>query len=169
MPEPAAHGRPIAVVDIDGVLADVRHRLHHLERKPKDWDAFFAAAVADPAHEEGLAVARRLAEDHEIVFLTGRPERLRRATVAWLARHGLDGHELRMRPNGERRPAAQVKLRVLQELRRRGTVAVVVDDDVDVLAHVHAAGFPTFHADWEKRAGDEQQALHDAQDVEGRT
>ena len=38
-------GRPLAIVDIDGVVADVRHRLHHLDRRPKNWSAFFAAAV----------------------------------------------------------------------------------------------------------------------------
>jgi hypothetical protein len=26
--------RPLAVVDIDGVLADVRHRLHHVKNRP---------------------------------------------------------------------------------------------------------------------------------------
>jgi hypothetical protein len=36
--------RPLAVFDLDGVLADVRHRLHFLDRRPKDWDGFFAAA-----------------------------------------------------------------------------------------------------------------------------
>ncbi len=76
--------RPIAVLDIDGVLADVRHRLHHLERRPKDWAAFFAAAPRDPLLPEGAAVAAQLAPDHDVVYLTGRPERCRRDTLAWL-------------------------------------------------------------------------------------
>ncbi len=38
----------VAVFDIDGVLADVRHRLHHVAARPKDWDAFFGAAPQDP-------------------------------------------------------------------------------------------------------------------------
>lgn len=33
--------KPLAVFDIDGVLADVRHRLPHVQGRPKDWDAFF--------------------------------------------------------------------------------------------------------------------------------
>ena len=37
--------RPLAIVDLDGVVADVRHRLHHLEGRRKDWGRFFAAAV----------------------------------------------------------------------------------------------------------------------------
>ena len=59
--------RPIAVVDLDGVVADVRHRLHFVQSRPKDWYRFFAAARTDPAHPEGLAVVARLADDHEIV------------------------------------------------------------------------------------------------------
>ena len=37
--------RPLAVVDIDGVVADVRHRLHYIEGKPRQWDRFFSAAT----------------------------------------------------------------------------------------------------------------------------
>lgn len=162
--------RPLAVIDIDGVVADVRHRLHHLERHPKDWTAFFAAAAADPSHEEGLAVVARLVEeDHEVVFLTGRPERLRSATVAWLQRHGLGGHRLVMRPPDDRRPAAVVKVELLEALREGRPVAVVVDDDRRVLAAMAQAGHPTFHADWERRDAAEQQILLEAQEAEGRT
>ena len=37
----------IAVFDVDGVLADVRHRLHFVERRPKDWPGFFGAMADD--------------------------------------------------------------------------------------------------------------------------
>ena len=43
----------IAVFDIDGVLADARHREHHVSGRPKDWDAFFAAVGDDPVVEAG--------------------------------------------------------------------------------------------------------------------
>lgn len=161
--------RPLAVVDIDGVVADVRHRLRYVERNPKDWDAFFAAAEHDQPHPEGVAVVQRLAQDHDVVFLTGRPERLRAGTRAWLRRHGLDGHRLMMRPEGDRRPAAQVKVRILTGLARERQVAIVVDDDPVVIATVKDAGFATFHADWEARSTDADQALLDAQEAEGRT
>jgi len=65
--------RAIAIVDIDGVVADVRHRLHHITGRPKDWDAFFAEAHADPPHGEGLRIVHTLAADHEVVYVTGRP------------------------------------------------------------------------------------------------
>lgn len=160
---------PLAIVDIDGVVADVRHRLRHVQGRPKDWDAFFAAAPHDPPHAEGIQLVRELAADHEVVFLTGRPSRLRGDTEAWLDRHGLGGHRVVMRPDGERRPAAQVKLRLLSELARGRDVDVVVDDDPVVLAALEDAGFRTIHADWEGRSPEGQAALLTAQEVEGRT
>lgn len=168
--DPTAPGeRPLAVVDIDGVVADVRHRLVHVRRRPKDWDAFFAAAEHDPPHDEGVALVRHLAREHEVVFLTGRPARLRDDTVAWLRRHGLDGHRLVMRPEGDRRPAALVKRSLLDDLARGREVAVVVDDDPVVVGTMAEAGYPTLHADWESRSGDEERALRTAQEVEGTT
>lgn len=156
---------PLAIVDIDGVVADVRHRLHHLEGRRKDWDAFFAAAAHDEPLEEGLAVVSRLAQDHEVVFLTGRPERCRADTERWLDANGLGRHRLVMRPEGTRRPAAQLKVALLARLATGRQVGVVVDDDPLVAAAMEAAGHPTFLAAWVERT----PTLHRAQEVEGRS
>jgi hypothetical protein len=163
--ETRSDARPIAVLDIDGVLADVRHRLHHLERQPKNWAAFFAAAQQDPLLVEGAAVAATLEQDHEVVYLTGRPERCRADTVAWLERHGLPAGELLMRGDDDRRPARQTKLGHLRRLAGRGTVAVLVDDDPEVVKAATSAGFATLLAEWVPR-GD---VLSRAQGDAGRT
>ena len=82
--------RGIVVFDVDGVIADVRHRLHHVERKPKNWPAFFAAMDDDGPLPEGVAMAQRYADEgHRIAYLTGRNERYRELTLAWMRRHGL--------------------------------------------------------------------------------
>ena len=161
--------RPLAVVDIDGVVADVRHRLRHIERRPKDWGAFFAAAVDDPPHLEGVNLVHRLAKDHEVVFLTGRPSRLRADTAAWLEQHGLGGHRLVMRPEGDRRPAALVKLRQLRDAAGPRPIGVVVDDDPVVVAAMKDAGYLVLHADWETRSDEDETTLIAAQEVEGET
>jgi HAD superfamily, subfamily IIIB (Acid phosphatase) len=140
---------PLAVVDIDGVLADVRHRLHHVTGGRRDWDRFFAAAGDDPAHPEGLAVVATLAADHDVVFVTGRPARLRAVTEGWLVDHGLAGHELLMRADDDRRSAARFKLQAIEALRRDRSVDIVVDDDADVLVAVAALGIATYLATWE--------------------
>jgi hypothetical protein len=143
--------RPVAVLDIDGVLADVRHRLRYVERSPKDWDAFFSGIPADPPLEVGLALAAQLSADHDIAYLTGRPERTRTTTSAWLVRHGLPPGELLMRRDTDRRPARVAKVELLRQISAGATVAVVVDDDPAVCAAVRAAGWPVLAADWSPR------------------
>lgn len=162
---PPEQARPLAVIDIDGVLADVGHRLHHLERRPKDWDGFFAAARSDPGHAQGLALASELAEHHDVVLLTGRPERCRIDTDAWLAEHNVVHDLLVMRPSGNRRPAAEVKVALLEILARDRRVAILVDDDPAVTAAAASAGYPVRLAEWGRR----DESLRRAQGAEGRT
>ena len=163
----------IAVVDLDGVLADVRHRLHHLERHPKDWAAFFARAESDPPLAEGFAVARELAERHQVVYLSGRPERCRAATERWLTRHDAPAGKLILRRDGDRRPARRTKLGELSRLANRHDVVVLVDDDPAVCAAAREAGFPVFEATWGRDDGAGNQVrtrtLFDAQENDGRT
>ena len=167
--EEEAGDRPLAVVDIDGVVADTRHRLHHIRGRRRDWDAFFDAASDDPPHAEGLRLVALLRHEHDVVFIPGRPERCRADTEAWLDAHGIGGHPVHMRREGDRRPAARIKVDVLRRLDAERRVALVVDDDPDVLAAVAAAGFATAVADWEQRALDDEDALRAAQEGEGRT
>jgi hypothetical protein len=157
----------LAVFDIDGVVADVRHRLHHL-RRPGRWSQFFHAAGEDPLLAEGAALVADLAREHDIVWLTGRPDWLRDTTAAWLAEHGLPGTELHMRPDGDYRPARIFKLGVLRRLGPRG-LAAFVDDDREVIDAALAAGYPAALADWVPREDPYSDALHEAQERYGRT
>lgn len=173
----------VAVFDIDGVLADVRHRLHHVASRPKDWDAFFGAAPDDPALGEGLsAVATAARAGHVVVYLTGRPERCRAATLDWLAAQGLPAGELYMREDSDRRPARITKVATLRRLSRRYRIDAFVDDDAAVVEAVRAAGFPVLHALWMSSATEgaddapdlpgapsAQEVLFEVQETEGRT
>ncbi|MEV7525297.1 hypothetical protein [Streptomyces sp. NPDC091371] len=157
--------RQLAVFDIDNTLADTGHRQHFLERRPRDWSGFFAAAPADPPLGRGVALAVESAEDCEVVYLTGRPERCRADTLDWLARHGLPEGRLWMRGNQDRRPARTAKLEVLGRLARGREVRMLVDDDELVCQAARAAGFRVVLADWAADAPE----LKSAQEVEGRT
>jgi hypothetical protein len=157
--------RAIAVIDVDGVLADVRHRLKHLERRPKDWQAFFRAAPEDPPLTVGIDAARRLAEVYDVVYLSGRPESCRADTVAWFERHGLPAGELLLRPGRDFRPSKDYKVEVLRTLTDRAPVAVLVDDDAAVVEAARKAGFDVLPATWMGAA----PTLHRAQEEEGRT
>ena len=151
--------------DLDGTLADVRHRLHHVAHRPKNWDAFFAAAPDDPPLDTGVALARESARECEVVYVTGRPERCRADTLAWLRRHDLPDGRLTMRRSGDRRPARVAKLELLRRLARDRVVAVVVDDDDQVCDAYERAGFRVLRVTW----ADPPPALQQAQEQEGRT
>lgn len=133
----------IAVVDIDGVLADAGHRQHHVDRAPKDWDAFFAAVGDDAPIDAGLAMLEELSTHHEVVLLSGRPERTRQDTEAWLVRQGVGVERLVLRPDTDRRTAAIFKADAIRAIGAPADVAVVVDDDESVVETLTRMGYST--------------------------
>ncbi|WP_338674235.1 hypothetical protein V1460_15100 [Streptomyces sp. SCSIO 30461] len=157
--------RPLAVFDLDGTLAETGHRQHFLERRPRDWDGFFAAAPEDAPLAEGLRMIAEDAADCEIVYLTGRPERCRTATVEWLERHGLPSGRIFMRRNHDRRPARTTKLEILGRLGRNRAIRMLVDDDELVCDAARRAGFTAVQADWASTSA----VMRDAQQRQGRT
>ena len=161
----SAEGRPLAVFDLDNTLAGTAHRQRFLERRPRDWDAFFAAAPQDPPLAEGVALVLEHARACEIVYLTGRPERCRRDTLAWLAAQGLPDGRVFMRRNDDRRPARHTKLAILRKLAAGREIRVLVDDDELVCQDAQRAGFRVRRARWATPS----DALEVAQEQEGRT
>ncbi len=157
--------RPLAVFDLDNTLADTAHRQRFLESRPRNWDAFFAAAPQDPPIAEGVALAVESARACEVVYLTGRPERCRRDTLEWLAAHGLPEGRVHMRGDADRRPARFTKLETLRRLAWDREVRVVVDDDELVCDDAERAGFTVVRARWAAKSA----ALEEAQEREGRT
>jgi hypothetical protein len=155
----------LAVFDIDGVLADVRHRLHYLEQRPRNWVDFFGTLLDDPPLGDGVTLAGQLAEDHDVAYFTGRPEWTRAATERWLRRHELPAGEVFMRSSFDRRPARLVKPALLRQLARNRQVALVVDDDRLVCDVLIRDGWPVRHADWMPTAS----VLDAAQEQDGRT
>ena len=159
------HERMLAVIDIDGVIADVRHRLHHVATRPKDWRAFFEAAPDDPLLDEGARVVQALAEVHEVVYLSGRPEVCREDTLAWLSHHHLPQGAVHLRPHHDRRPGRFYKVDALDAFARTREIAVLVDDDPLVCDAARAAGYDVLPATWMG----EQPELLEAQEVDGET
>ncbi|MER5447509.1 hypothetical protein ABT052_24710 [Streptomyces sp. NPDC002766] len=157
--------RPLAVFDLDNTLADTAHRQRFLERKPRDWDGFFAAAPDDPPIAEGVALVLESGEECEVVYLTGRPERCRRDTLDWLAAQGLPEGRVHMRRNDDRRPARRTKLEVLRRLARTREIRLFVDDDELVCDDAERAGFRVVRARWAAPSTE----LTVAQEREGRT
>ncbi len=118
----------IVIFDIDGTLADVSERLHHIKKKPKDWDAFFKGIPQDKAIRSMVRLCNILYESGiKILLCTGRREQDRAETVKWLAQQGVNYHELILRPNGDRRSDVIVKREMLAGIDRNKILFVVED------------------------------------------
>src|SRR5262245_36528125 len=119
------------IFDIDGTLANLQHRLHYIEKRPKDWEGFFNACVDDEPIEHMICVCQALYPrvgyqgKSGIVFVSGRPERSRDQTVRWLEKWGAwQPHygpiNLYMRPDGDRRDDFIVKQELLDRVKSDG-------------------------------------------------
>lgn len=162
----------LAVFDIDGVLADVEHRQHHLQGGRMSWDAFFAEATDDPPLAPGIALVQQAQRDGRVVvYLSGRPERLREVTTRWLDQHGCPPGELVLRPDADHSPAVRLKLGRLREIAGAFTIALFVDDDERVVGavrdHCPRLAAEVVLADWQPAGA--RRTLHRAQEGDGRT
>jgi phosphoglycolate phosphatase-like HAD superfamily hydrolase len=109
--------KSIVIVDMDGTLADVRHRLHHIKGPgKKNWKRFFEGQVHDKPFATIAQRVRDLARKHEIVIVTGRPEDYRSGTEAWLQKFRIPFSRIYMRRAGDHRPDYIVKNEILERI-----------------------------------------------------
>ena len=121
--------RPAVIVDLDGTLASVEWRLHHLQQRPADWRAFFAGMGDDAPVPWVVELLRADHGEAARLLVTGRPDDYRGVCEQWLARHEIPYDELHMRRAGDRRPDHVVKGELFEdEIAPRYEVAFVVDD-----------------------------------------
>lgn len=118
----------IVIFDIDGTLADVSKRLHHIKKKPKDWDAFFREIPQDKAIHSMVRLCNIIyASGIKIILCSGRNEQHRAETIEWLARQGVNYHELKLRRVDDRRSDVIVKREMLAGIDRSKILFVVED------------------------------------------
>jgi len=122
------------VFDLDGTLADITHRLHFVKNGKKDWDSFFRGIPQDQPIPTIIDLARTLIKTNEksVLFATGRPERTRSDTEAWLIENGVNAKfetSLFMRRDGDQRPDTVVKRELLTNIRKAGFEPVLIFDD----------------------------------------
>ena len=108
------------LVDIDGTLA-IR-----TSREPFEWSLLDTDKVNPPVVE----VVRALKiSGHDIVFVTGRHEELRRATELWLLQHVAIPGELIMRPQSDSRPDDVIKEELIRaRFQDFSEILLVIDD-----------------------------------------
>lgn len=136
------------VFDIDGTIADCRHRIHHIKGIDEpDWEAFDADGPNDTPIPEVIQILTALhACGHRILLATGRNERGREYTEEWLAKHTVPYDWLLMRPEHDHRPDTVVKKEVLDEWLREqerhpNDVLAIFEDRARVVDMWRTAGY----------------------------
>ena len=77
--------RKTVIFDIDGTLADVRHREHFVQGEEKDFDSFFAAMDKDLVNYPIADLFyRHIQYEDQIILCSGRPDTYRDVTQKWL-------------------------------------------------------------------------------------
>lgn len=133
---------PCYIFDIDGTLADCSHRLHHIQKTPKDWTAFFAACSDDKPIPHVIELAKALGENNEIVFVSGRSDECRSETEGWLDKY-VFASLLYMRKAGDYRDDSIIKIELLAQIRADGFEPIMAfDDRMRVVAAWRHAGIP---------------------------
>lgn len=124
----------IILCDVDGTLANITHRLHYIKTAPKNYDAFYAAVEHDAPIYPIIYLINALrwydSEDTKVLFVSGRPDHTREATLNWLHRYvelypAKCDYELWMRPSGDFRADWIIKKELLDQIR-----AAHVGDDI---------------------------------------
>jgi phosphoglycolate phosphatase-like HAD superfamily hydrolase len=118
----------IVIFDIDGTLADVSERIHHVRKKPKNWNAFFQGMAQDKAIHSMVRLCNILhASGIQIILCSGRSEEHRQQTIEWLATQGVNYHDLLLRKDNDRRQDSVVKREMLANLDKTKILFVVED------------------------------------------
>lgn len=120
----------IVVFDLDGTIANINHRLHYIQKEPKDWESFFSKATEDSPNSWAEALIKALDYDgYFIVIVSGRPERTRADTEKWLEQNNIPCHQLFLvRKDGDHAPDDLLKQKWLDAFEQKNDIEFVVDD-----------------------------------------
>lgn len=138
------------LVDLDGTLADVEHRVHHVQSDSKNWKAFNDGMHSDSLNEwcADLIKAMR-GEEYKIIFITGRSEAYRQMTLEYPEKHKIDFEHLYMRPSKDRREDFEVKKEIYKtQIKDDYKVVFVVEDRASVVKMWRGIGLVCLQCDW---------------------
>lgn len=124
----------IVICDIDGTIADISHRVHYLEKSPKDWDSFYDACDKDSHYPAIMALLHMISNGKtEIWYVSGRRESTREKTERWLREKKFPYGYVYLRQDGDKRPDTIIKKEILDKYIDRKEVLFVLEDRSSVV------------------------------------
>ena len=138
------------IVDIDGTLADIDHRVHHIQKDTKDWKSFNDEMGGDKLNPwcKDLIIAMKK-QGNLIILLTGRDVEHKNHTQTWLKDNQVPYDYLFMRRLGDMREDDVVKEEIfLQEIKEQFQILFVVEDRLKVVKKWRELGIVCLQCDW---------------------
>lgn len=118
------------IVDLDGTLCDVEHRVPQIRGEHKNWNNFHELLIHDELNHWCFELIEAMsARGYKIIFITGRPENYRASTENWLKKHNLKYEHLYMRAVLDFREDSDVKENIYFELVEASYQVLFVVDD----------------------------------------
>ncbi len=124
------------IFDIDGTLADIKHRRIFLEQESPNWAAFNDAMGDDTPNTPVVALYKTLwnSREYDLVLTSGRSEKDRKMTEQWLTWNEIPFGRLEMRQDKDNRADHIIKKEILDKLRTEGKdILFAVDDRQQVV------------------------------------
>ena len=137
------------IFDVDGTLADVTHRRHFVEMKPKNWDSFYAGMIGDTPIQPVVMMAQLLkSAGHRIIIATGRPCSYNTITLQFLNDNDIPYDATYLRADKDYRPDTIVKENMLRKMKINGyDPTIAFDDRKSVVEMWRANGLFVFQVD----------------------
>lgn len=120
------------IVDIDGTVANLDHRLHYVRDGKKDWRTFLSKCDLDTPNHDVYLIAESFCDTtgSDLVFCSGRGNEYRDKTETWLKEYSMPHEHLFMRQERDYRQDTIVKEQILDfEILTRYTEVLAVFDD----------------------------------------
>lgn len=119
------------IFDIDGTLADIKHRRPFLEQEKPDWAAFNDAMGDDTPNTPVVTLYKTLWDSgqYEIILTSGRSESDRKITEQWLVWNDIPFGRLEMRKDKDNRADYIIKQEILDMLLSEGKEILFAVDD----------------------------------------
>lgn len=124
------------VVDLDGTLADGTHREFLVDCAEPDWRAFLKPSLVakdKPIQHSHFVIKQLMALGHDIIYLSGRNEGLRKVTLKWLRRYyspKIRNKDLFLRPkSNDEKPTEFKKKQLKKIIKKRGKIGLAIDND----------------------------------------
>ena len=127
--------RKIVVVDLDGTLADIDHRVHFIRREKPDWNAFYKACMGDTPNRWCVKIIDNVAPalGVRLMIVSARSKLVEQETRDWLNNNLTaffrgDVELVMLREDGDHTEDTELKRRWLASVGGAKAVLFAIDD-----------------------------------------